>query len=700
MGSDFKDRLASAMERRGITRSELARRLDVSPAAVSSWTTGPKRPDIRKLAQIAAELGVSPSYLLFGEGEAQLTPEEKAAERQAYVDALDWRWRSAPRDRGREYGNAAGYAFQIDLETLARESGQNILDERLPTEPTVEALYTVIELTGKHLTEFLARLRFEEIRPHLLAAQRSNKKAASVIAARVDEIDQKGRIRLIRIEDNRANGLTGPEYETGRYMAVMRNILDSYKSETAGGSYGLGLSTLWASSAFGIVLTNSNLSVPQDGKTANRFHGRIELPWHETDGRQFAGPGWFGELDPAEEGEVTRSYWGNRTLGDDLYLPRADGVSGTSFLIVGAYDASGEAEEIEEFADLLSKGLADNFWPAMVDTDDAPARFRAVVRVERNGSRLSERFIDPALYQPAVVDAYRKHLADDVVDSLDNVGDVVRVEVPLKIPRRIADPKHSQTVDEAIVLVRQAEDTDDTAGSVSYFRGSLMVIQSSQVAGLPVGARPFHALVLAGEASGAQETDRHVERFLRAAEPPAHNKWTATPDLTTSYVRGGAAYIRRFMQEVSKAVRDIVRHPSKNLSDGPQSLKELLQVVPPKPAREKRPRVKSVKGQPGLDGSWRLDEVVVSLPARDDGKGWTFVPLLQFGTESGPAIPVKWRMVESIARCELVDGKFFTKSDARTAVFAGETDPGSHPVGANRAKVIVDVRQHSGGGGR
>jgi len=143
MVSDFKDRLSSAMERRGFTRSELARRLDVTPAAVSSWTTGPKRPDIKKLEQIATELGVSPSYLLFGEGEPQLAPEEVAAERQAYADALHWRWRPAPRDRGREYGNAAGYAFQIDLKTLARESGQNIVDERLPTEPTVEALYKI-----------------------------------------------------------------------------------------------------------------------------------------------------------------------------------------------------------------------------------------------------------------------------------------------------------------------------------------------------------------------------------------------------------------------------------------------------------------------------------------------------------------------------------------------------------------------------
>jgi transcriptional regulator with XRE-family HTH domain len=700
MASTFKDRLTSAMERRGMSRSELARRLDVTPAAVSSWTTGPKRPDLKKLEHIADELAVSPAYLLFGEGAARSAPEEAIAERQAYLKALAWRWRSAPRDRGREYGNAAGYAFQIDLETLARESGQNILDERLPTEPTVEALYTVIELTGSHLEEFLERIHFEELRPHLDAALKSNQKATSVISAGLEELDAKGRMRLIRIEDRHANGLTGPEYEKDRYMAVIRNILDSYKSETAGGSYGLGLSTLWASSAFGLVLTNSTLSVPQDGKTAGRFHGRIELPWHKTGQGQFAGPGWFGEPDPDEECQVTRSYWGNRALGTDLYMPREDGIPGTTFLVVGAYDASDQVEEIEQFAELLAKGLADNFWPAMVDTDDAPARLRALVRVERNGTRVSERLVDPVAYQPAVVDAYRKHLADDVRNDLEEVGDVARRQVSLRIPRRIADPKHSQTEDQAILLVRQADDGDESAGTVSCLRGSLMVIQSPAVSALPVGARPFHAIVLAGEASGAQETDRHAERFLRAAEPPAHNKWTATPELTTSYVRGGAAQIRRFLQDVNKEIRDVVRQATRNLSDGPESLKELLQIVPPKPAREKRPRVKSVKGQPGSDGSWQLDEIVVSLPIRDDGKGWTFVPVLQFGTESGPGISVRWRRVEPVTRCELVDGQLRTRSDARTAVFSGETDPGSHPVGADRAKVLVDVRQHSGGGHR
>ena len=67
-------------------------------------------------------------------------------------------------------------------------------------------------------------------------------------------------------------------------MAVVRNILDSFKGDNAGGSYGLGKSVMWACSQFGLVLINSNLSVAQDGKREGRFIGRLDLPWHRLTG--------------------------------------------------------------------------------------------------------------------------------------------------------------------------------------------------------------------------------------------------------------------------------------------------------------------------------------------------------------------------------------------------------------------------------
>lgn len=697
------ERLEATMNRRGVTAAALAQELEVSPAAVSAWRGGTKRPTVRNLERIAQVLGVTPGFLQFGEG-ASAGPDrtDVEAERQAYRRDLTWYWRPAPRDRGREYGNAAAYAFETDIPTLARESAQNISDEKLPTAPTVEARYTVSELTGDTLAEFLSAIRFDDMRPHLQAAMTTNRKAGTVIGRGLELVDA-GRLLTIRVEDFDANGLTGPEFDRGRYMAVVRNVLDSQKGETAGGSFGLGWATFPSSSHFGVVLCNSTLSVAEDGRTANRFMGVADLPWHTIGDEEYAGRGWFGVPDPSDTdpGEKrTISYWGNEALARDVYLHRADPRPGTSFLIVGAYDASGAVEDIEEIAAKFSESLADNFWPAMVDRPEGPARLQIIVRAERNGQRILENYVDPARHQPAKVAAFEKHLHDDVVEVLDEVGDVVRRNVTLRVPRRVTEPTHEPYEHDAVLLVVQAADEEEgrpetKPGTITYLRGSHMVIQSARVAALPIGARPFHAIVLAGEAAADGPHDRAADRFLRAAEPPAHNKWTGTSEVTTSYARGGKAAIEAFDSDVRKAVRDVIRQPSRDLSDGPEALKELIRIVPP-PPNAKRPRVKSIRSHDIDDGAWVITEATVTLPPRPDGRGWVISPVLRFGTESGSPIPVKWASLEPVSRCELDDrGRLVTPSNARTATFSAISDPTSHPVGARRAKVLVDVRVHT-----
>ena len=84
---------------------------------------------------------------------------------------------------------------------------------------------------------------------------------------------------MIRIADYGANGLTGREFDDGRFMAVCRNVLDSHKeSETAGGSYGLSKATMWANSWMGVVVTNSHLSEPEGDLLTDRLFVRAELP--------------------------------------------------------------------------------------------------------------------------------------------------------------------------------------------------------------------------------------------------------------------------------------------------------------------------------------------------------------------------------------------------------------------------------------
>lgn len=696
------DRLKEALSRKGISQAALAQQLEVSPGTVSSWCNGAKRPSATNMESIAAFLGVKPGYLSFGEGIAGPTEVDLEPLRAEYRKSLGWYWRPGPRDRGREYGNAAAYAFDVDIPILGRESGQNSTDERVLTEPTVELRYTVNELTGHHLTAFLNAIDIDGVRPHLLAAAATNLKAGAVIGRGLGQLDD-GRLLLIRIEDYAAHGLTGPEFDRGRYMAVVRNTLDSQKGERAGGSYGLGWATLPASSQFGLVLCNSSLSRAEDGRARDRFIGVIDLPWHAIDGKDYAGKGWFGVEDPDDHEappKRTISCWGNEALVRDTCLYRTDPRPGASFLIVGAYDPSDAVSEVEDIAEKFAESLADNFWAAMTERPEGYASLQVIIRAERNDEPVMERYVDPAHHQPARVAAYKRHLQDDVSSSLEKDGDVVRRAVTLRVPRRILDPRHDEQDHEAVLLVSQVGDDEEqrpgtVPNTVVYMRGSQMIIQQGRVGSLPIGARTFHAIVLAGEAAGDTPADRAADRFLRASEPPAHNRWTGTPEITTSYSRGGKAAIQAFDAEVKKAIREIIRQPSRDLSDGPESLKELIRIVPPK--HDQRPVVKSVdESRVAEDGAWEITDATVTLPPRKDGRGWTISPVLRFGTESGSNIAVSWEEITPRARCEL-DGKgrLVTPASARTAVFSGRSNPKSHPVGASRATVVVDVRAHA-----
>jgi transcriptional regulator with XRE-family HTH domain len=677
-------RLQEIMGTRGLTQAALAEAVGTSPAAVSQWLSGRKRPTLSNLEEIARVLDVPLSVLL----EGAEVPRDEGRERAAYQETLQWYWRPAPPDEGRELGNAAAFAFDPTVRTLGRETGQNSVDEQLGNE-SVWLDYAVIELTGGALDKFLSAVQFGEVRPHLEAATQSQQKVGNVIRAGLRSLDEDGRLLLIRVSDFNAHGLTGLEYSRGRFTAVCRNTLDSQKGETAGGSYGLGKATMWATSAFGLVLTNSDLSIPVDSQSENRFFGRLELPWHDLDG-PWAGPAWLGEWD--SQRTCTRSYLGNATLAHDLYLGRDGDSPGTSFLIVGAFDPSGKVESPEEIAAELRRSIGENFWPAMIQGPGGSSpKLRATVRVMRGRDQLSEHVVDPNEYVSPLVDALRKHREGEVVDVLEETGDVVQRKVELRVPERVADPQHDPVTHEVVVLVTQADEQEDLeANHVYYLRGNSMIIRQPRLSGLPLGARPFHAIVLAGEAAGAASADHQAEIFLRASEPPAHNQWTGTPDVTAAYRRGGPAALARLDNEIRNTIRDVIRGARTDESDGPQSLRELLRLVPPAPENPKRPRVKNFDGSLNEDGAWQI-EAIVTIPPRSGH--WRFVPSLQFATESGPGIAVKWAELSAESDCE-IDGRFVkTNSTARTIRFAGVSNPRSHPAAAKRARVLLDLRE-------
>jgi transcriptional regulator with XRE-family HTH domain len=89
---DVPRRLRAERERRGISLRELARRLDISPSAISQIETGRARPSVATLWAIVTELGMSLDDLFAPEESGSRLPVVTAEQREALQLATGVRW--------------------------------------------------------------------------------------------------------------------------------------------------------------------------------------------------------------------------------------------------------------------------------------------------------------------------------------------------------------------------------------------------------------------------------------------------------------------------------------------------------------------------------------------------------------------------------------------------------------------------------
>ncbi|MFC4588731.1 helix-turn-helix domain-containing protein [Sphaerisporangium corydalis] len=674
--------LGRQLRRQGMSQAELAQRLDVTRAAVSAWVTGRAEPRLEKIRLIEEILGLTTGSVMTLDD----VPDS--------AGNVVWYHRPAHRDGGRELGNPAAFAFESDLRVLAREATQNSLDERRDIDGPVRIRYTLHEVSGERLYRFLKALRWDDLEPHYEAAADRNTKVGRVLTNGLREMRETSSLLLLRVDDYNANGLTGPEYDDGRFAAVVRRQLDSHKSRSAGGSFGLGKAVLWGTSQLGLVLINSTLSEPYEGRTARRVIGRLDLPWRQVNGEDYAGPSWLGEPD-AEMGGTACSWWADPDTVDALQLKRDSDAPGTSFLIVAAHDGTGEATTLEEMHDALVRSLGENFWASMVAKSGSRPMLEASVVALRDGHtvKAAER-VDPDEYEPARVRALRAFLEGTTVEELTSDEDVVRTTVRLGLPPlkdTVVIDAESPNEHEAVLLLTPTNDDDPAPNKIVCMRGSRMVVMKRSVSDVPMGARRFQAVLLAGLATGSDTPDAFAaEEFLRAAEPPEHNEWKKTDDLTAMYARGAAARIQEFRVAMLAEARRLLRVQERKSEDGPPALRDLLSLdPPPAPRRPGFPTVGDVEGSIRTDGAWQV-RVEIRLPEREDP--WVMAPVLRFVTRSGPKPVAEWSELVPESHCEVIDGTLLRFAPrVRAAVFTGVSDVTSHPVAAHMAMAEVDL---------
>lgn len=700
---DFGSWLARQLRREGISQADLADKLNVTRAAVSAWVTGRAEPRPEKLRAIAEAFAVDPATVY------------NRDEKPVPVTVLTWYHRPAYADGGREFGNAAAFAFEPSLGTLVREATQNSLDERVDPNQPVRMRFTIHEISGERYFRFLDAMRWSELSEHYEQAARHGQKVGRTLAEALADMREHSRLTLIRVDDYNASGLTGDDFDDkggdNRFAAVVRRQLDSHKSGAAGGSFGLGKVALWATSGLGLVLINSTLSTPFEGKREPRLIGRLDLPWRRlADRSAYAGPAWFGEADPARAG-ATRSWWADEDTVKDLHLERESADPGTSFLIVGVADSilktgpdetpgvdPGSTESrrriLRAMHDEIGAELSENFWAAMVSGRDHPALLDASVTTLHNGVVVvPEEHIRPQASQPARSRALQAFYDGTTTTELTSAEDVAQTTVRLTVPVRKdgTDGRRSAADHDAVLLITPATDADGRAvDRLVCMRGTRMEIESRSIADMSSPGR-FTAVLLAGLASGRATTDSTAaEEFLRAAEPPEHNAWKKTEDLAATYARGAATRLEEFRRDMIPAVHAVTRRQDVAAdSDGPALLRELLSLNAPPPSRAPGfPTVKRLDGRVDPTGSWNI-EVEIRVPQRADP--WLFTPVLKFVAASGPSLPASWQTLEVISGCELIAAGTLRAGGAPTALFRGASLVESHPVSAELSRVTVEL---------
>jgi RNA polymerase primary sigma factor len=702
-GEEFGPWLARQLKLAGRTQAELAEELGLTRAAVSAWITGRSTPRPTVMQDIAKALGTDLG-----------TVHTRTTDTQAGLP-VTWYHRPGYPDGGRDLGNAAAFAFDADVQVLARETCQNSLDERLTENGRpVRVRYTLHELSGEALDAFREAILWNDLFPHYSAVSEAagNQKVGRIVDAGVRDMYEKGRLVLLRVDDYNASGLVGDDYADGKFAAVVRRQLE------AGGSYGLGKATLWATSALGLVLINSTLSEPHEGRTERRVIGRLELPWREVDGEPYAGPAWFGRPDPDSPGAgVARSWWADEETVARLHLTRESDEPGTSFLIVGAHDVASledntsdddepvDGEGSEDTRDIrkmhrrLVEALGRDFWAAMTGGGGKLPLLEVSVRSLRNGDVIvPEEQVDPSVEQPSRTRALRAHYEGTTVDRLTEAGQVAARSVPLKLPLS-GGAQGTLGTHQAVLLVTDADtDRDTPKNQVHSLRGNRMTVKRAGVPKLPLGVNPFQAVLLVGQAAGESAPfAKEAEEFLRAAEPPEHDRWGQTEELTLRWSPSAYRRINALTTEVNHAVKELVARPKRGTREGGEALRKALTVKP-------RPKAKAHSGPvipilEGLDatigdaGEWQIT-AEVSIPRGDEIA--PMVPIAQLDVRSGGRPKLDWAELVAVEGCEVEDGILRFTAGVRRAKFRGSTDVTSHPVRTVLTRLVLELRAGKG----
>jgi hypothetical protein len=624
-------------------------------------------------------------------------------------DDLAWEW-IASDPRYSSGGNPGQLAVNGGLTALVREAAQNSSDAALPgITPTIR--FSLIRLDGQERDSFLEALQWPDVEGHIEAMTTTEGATlGKALAPGLASIRGGAPLILLRIADVECEGMTGPDVrdtanfrdEESNFFFLCRSDLFSGKSSGKGGSWGLGKSVYWRFSSISTAIFNSQPN--SDCRFAkgrhDRLFGVIHGSAHDLGNASFAGRAHFGIL----EGEFAVSAFQAEEAAAALHASRTEpgSGSGTSVVIVGFHDPSQPGQPFDELAGSLKAAFARDFWPAMA---------RETINFELeviDGGETTPVSLDPTDTYTELTLGLLNFYDGTTKDSLVDANDVVARDMQVTIPKRIQPgSEHPEFVHTAKLLIVKSDGTeDDLENRTCLVRKPGMVVETLEKVW---PGTTYHAVLLAGEAVAAPgdeptEEQRLADDFLRAAEPPSHDRWIPRHESVPHQLDGVyAPPWKSKLQGIAAAINtaliaELGGSPPEGDDDTPRGIMDKLKFLRRgsggQTGRISSPRVAKLEGSITPGDAWSIK---ATIRITDRPTGWSFDPALVFAGADSGGEPVAWsslrgpKTVSIDAATNRVNVPSTGSGRPFNITLTGTSDPNSHPIPAREAGVQLEL---------
>ena len=568
---------------------------------------------------------------------------------------MDWVFDLQAPNGIKQGGGVADHLFSRNIDSFVRETAQNSNDQRRADRDIVRVRYSLHTISDEKANEFLVAIGWSQLEAHLDAVAATKALSRVRIKNALKSVQSsEPKLRVLVLSDYNTKGLYGDERAAEpNYANLVRHVLMTDDGEAQkGGAYGLGKSVLWAFSDISTVLFSSlPIMKPIDGQALTvdpsgvRFAGRSSLASHTAAGIEYEPNGLFGERmtnhQNLEWAQSVRGSTASSALPAWLVKQRSQSEDTGTCVVIPFFAPPGQMEESspKEICDSILKAANLWYWPAIQSK-----RLEIVVAQVDNGQVVDEKTADGTQGVSDFVKAWAAR-GDALVDVITEEQGVAERLIPVTIPGRkptdVSGASHEELSAPARLRVIRIDDSSSAIhGSVALVRGPGMVVKYLRPPGLGADVPGFVGVFEAGNRYPNPTPDHEkIERFLKAAEPPAHDEWDCHTDrIGVEYKQGSCVRLREMKENIASSIRSVLGTKATDNDDGPTKLSKKFDLPGELPQPTTRLTMKLLGYDAGSE-EWAI-RATMTVDQRIATSEWVFEFVAQVDNSFGESIPL------------------------------------------------------------